>query len=325
MKLYRAILFVGAFLSVISIVGNVISGYPFFLTSIKWVFLFIVAIIALIFSKTPEKTARIMFWIFIFLVFVFLPFAFFNSGGSSNNSIGYTFLLIISIAYLFNGRKRMFLAVALIVVFALLHTLEYLFPQLVTIYPERTQFIDRLIQTPVMLLATFLITLKFTNEYERINRKLNYLANFDELTGLYNRRMFDKAAAEIPVDDDKSAHLALIDLDNFKKVNDKFGHHIGDEVLKELSSLLKKNFGLGKNVVSRWGGDEFAIIYYGDKEEMVRRLEDVRKAFLTYASYREKTLGLSVSIVSFDDYEKASQTFVAADRQLYKEKSRKSF
>lgn len=265
-----------------------------------------------------------MFFVFIFLEFIFLPFAFFDSGGSSNNAIGYTFLMIISIAYLFSGRRRTFLAVSLIAVFVLLHILEYFFPQLVAVFPERTQFIDRIIQIPVLLLAAFLITLRFSKEYERVNRKLNSMVSFDELTGLYNRRMFNKAASEVVETSKKSAHLALIDLDNFKNVNDRYGHHVGDEVLKKLSVLLQQSFDLNRHVVSRWGGDEFAIIFFGDKSEMVLRLEEVRKAFLAYAAFREKSLGLSVSIVSFDDYEIASQTFLAADRQLYKEKSRKS-
>ncbi len=322
-KLCKSGLLAALGLSVFCIIGNLISGFPL-KSNAKWLLLLIVSAAALLLLKKLKNSSRIMFFVFIFLEFIFLPFAFFDSGGSSNNAIGYTFLMIISIAYLFSGRRRTFLAVSLIAVFVLLHILEYFFPQLVAVFPERTQFIDRIIQIPVLLLAAFLITLRFSKEYERVNRKLNSMVSFDELTGLYNRRMFNKAASEVVETSKKSAHLALIDLDNFKKVNDRYGHHVGDEVLKKLSVLLQQSFDLNRHVVSRWGGDEFAIIFFGDKSEMVLRLEEVRKAFLAYAAFREKSLGLSVSIVSFDDYEIASQTFLAADRQLYKEKSRKS-
>ncbi len=322
-KLYIFGLLATAGLSVFCIIGNLISGFPL-KSNAKWVLLLIVSVTALILLKTLKNSSRVMFFVFVFLECVFLPFAFFNSGGSSNNAIGYAFLLMISIAYLFNGRGRIFLASILIIVFVSVHMLEYFFPQLVAVYPQRVQFIDRMIQIPVLLLTAFLITLKFAKEYERINRKLNSMVSIDELTGLYNRRMFNKAASEVSETGKKSAHLALIDLDNFKKVNDRYGHHVGDDVLKTLSVMLQQSFDLNRHVVSRWGGDEFAIIFFGDKAELVQKLEEVRMAFKAYAATREKSLGLSISIVSFDDYEIASQTFLAADRLLYKEKSKKA-
>ncbi len=320
--LYRAILLVGASLSIISIIGNYISSFPFFI-NLKWIVLFFITVIAYIFSNNKKYTFHIMFGVFLFLVCIFLPFAFVDSGGSNNNAMGYTFLLLIATTYLFNGWRRLFLVVMLILVFMAMHALEYYRPEMIAVFSDRTQFIDRMIQIPLLLLASFLIILRFAKEYERVNQRLDVFANFDELTGLYNRRVFNRAMEEAERNSNEQIQLALLDLDNFKKVNDKHGHYVGDEVLKELSVLLKNTFGFGKNIISRWGGDEFAIIYYGRKIDLTQNLEAIKKSFRDYVSAYEKTAGISTSIVSFSDYDKVSQTLIAADHQLYKEKFKK--
>lgn len=203
-----------------------------------------------------------------------------------------------------------------------MHALEYYYPEIITVYSGWNQFVDRMIQIPLLLIAAFLIILQFAKEYEKVNQKLGAFANFDELTGLYNRRIFNKAMEEAIVNNNNPIHLALLDLDNFKKVNDKYGHYIGDEVLKELSNLLIKSFSFDKHIVSRWGGDEFAIIYYGDKKKLIQELKEIKKLFKDYAFAYEETSGISTSVVSFSDYTNISQMLVAADKELYKEKEK---
>ncbi|OAG28063.1 GGDEF domain-containing protein [Thermodesulfatator autotrophicus] len=87
-------------------------------------------------------------------------------------------------------------------------------------------------------------------------------ASIDFLTGLYNRRFFEKEL-EINVEKakrDRSVFsLILIDLDHFKKVNDQYGHLVGDEVLKKVAEIIKKNV-RKIDVPARYGGEEFAII-----------------------------------------------------------------
>jgi len=216
------------------------------------------------------------------------------------------------------------LVAVLIAAFMVMHALEYYFPQFITEHSEWSQFVDRMIQIPMILLVSFLFILKYAKEYERVNRKLEEIASYDELTGLYNRRIFDKVTAEAAENDDELIHLALLDMDNFKNINDVYGHYIGDEVLKKLASLLKNNFGLGKHIVARWGGDEFAVIYYGEETDLNRKLEEVKKLFYEFVSSYDDKAGISTSIVSFRDYGEASKTIIAADKKLYKAKTKKS-
>jgi diguanylate cyclase (GGDEF)-like protein len=283
--------------------------------------LFTTAIAAHYLSGYEKYVVHIMFIFFLFAVVLFLPYAFFVSGGSNNNAIAYFFLLIIAITYLMNGWRRFLLVAALVVSFFVLHALEYYHPELVSVYPSDKQFFDRMIQVPLLLTVAFLIIRMFANEYEKVNARLHDLANYDELTGLYNRRMFNRAMEEALRDNDRPIQLVLLDLDNFKMANDKYGHFFGDKILQELAALLRKAFGLDVHVVSRWGGDEFAIIYYGTMEELERKLLRIKKALKARFASDDNLAGISTSIVSFRDYDDAAQILIAADRLLYREKS----
>lgn len=96
---------------------------------------------------------------------------------------------------------------------------------------------------------------------EEVNLKLIHISNHDPLTGLSNRRNFEietKQKMEILMQHGQEASLILLDIDHFKNVNDKFGHPIGDIVLKEISNILLENI-KATDLASRWGGEEFLI------------------------------------------------------------------
>lgn len=92
--------------------------------------------------------------------------------------------------------------------------------------------------------------------------KLENLSVTDQLTGLYNRRFFDE---QFDREQEKvnryglNLCVVMMDIDHFKRVNDKFGHQLGDEVLQEFSSLVKDGV-RSTDIVSRWGGEEFIAL-----------------------------------------------------------------
>ncbi len=95
-----------------------------------------------------------------------------------------------------------------------------------------------------------------------MTQNLYLMSSTDSLTGVYNRLQFDRSIKEILAATDrnhKKAALLFIDLDNFKAINDTFGHHIGDLLLIEVAKRLKLCV-RSKDFISRLGGDEFAII-----------------------------------------------------------------
>lgn len=120
-------------------------------------------------------------------------------------------------------------------------------------------------------------------ELEERNRDLEKLSYRDPLTGLYNRRFFDESldkmivgGDESPVLDERRANtdnrevgVIVVDADQFKHINDTYGHAAGDEVLKSVSRALDTlNKREATDIVARTGGDEFVVLLPGMSEEM---------------------------------------------------------
>ncbi|MEW6513779.1 MAG: diguanylate cyclase [Pseudomonadota bacterium] len=112
------------------------------------------------------------------------------------------------------------------------------------------------------------------------------LARTDALTGLANRRAFDEAAEqEVQRARRYNTPLALVmaDLDHFKAINDRHGHHVGDQVLQHFAHILSASV-RNLDLVGRWGGEEFAILMPGtDLEEAAQAAERMRQAVLAAA------------------------------------------
>ena len=102
-------------------------------------------------------------------------------------------------------------------------------------------------------------------------RKANFLAYFDPLSGLPNRSQFQTFGEEL-LRTERSAALVLIDLDNFKEINDRLGHAMGDAVLQEVGHRLKVEAEENRGMAARLGGDEFAIILPSDNTAFLHRL-----------------------------------------------------
>lgn len=104
-----------------------------------------------------------------------------------------------------------------------------------------------------------------TSQIENLSKKLEEAEKeilLDALTGLSNRKAFDRKIKEFSEKYDKTElffSVIMLDIDFFKKFNDQYGHHIGDEVLSIVGSILKKNL-KGKDFPARYGGEEFIIL-----------------------------------------------------------------
>jgi len=92
---------------------------------------------------------------------------------------------------------------------------------------------------------------------EKLLEETNYKATHDLLTGLYNREAFEKDV-QTWIDEDITFCLVFLDLDNFKEVNDTFGHDKGDEILVQTAKVMRANL-KGMDLIGRIGGDEFVM------------------------------------------------------------------
>ncbi len=153
---------------------------------------------------------------------------------------------------------------------------------------------------------------------ELVNRLINermYLAetiNIDPLTGLYNRRVLSNVR-------DIGA-LIMLDIDDFKSVNDTFGHDTGDKVLKNVSQIIMRNVRIG-DIVCRFGGDEFMIIFATDRQDVVRaRMEKICSDVTRIIQLDNFKVTLSVGVVFNDNNYDTDALFEMADKALYQSK-----
>ena len=162
-------------------------------------------------------------------------------------------------------------------------------------------------------------------ELRAANDELQEMADTDALTGLNNRRVIDKlvrtallhsAAFSI------SLVLGIIDIDDFKDVNDTYGHSVGDKVLVTISGILKKEIGRVKSsMIGRWGGEEFLFIFPNTSmDEAVKRLEDIR-VLIEKTEFEEiGTKTISIGMTAFCADDTGDEVFQRADEALYEAK-----
>ncbi|EPR08402.1 histidine kinase [Sphingobium indicum IP26] len=160
-----------------------------------------------------------------------------------------------------------------------------------------------------------------------IEEQMRWNAEHDSLTELPNRAMFnaclDKALAKA-LTEFRKVGVFLLDIDNFKDVNDLMGHHAGDDLLKSFASRLKDIFA-GGGVVARLGGDEFAILI--ENVESRQQLADLANRVLTiretlFAAGRSLECGVSIGVAAFpEDGRVATELLRHADLALYRAKS----
>jgi PAS domain S-box-containing protein len=146
-----------------------------------------------------------------------------------------------------------------------------------------------------------------------LEQSLRDRADRDPLTGLFNRAAFRRKADEWV--QTSRTHLAMLDLDGFKAVNDTHGHHAGDTLLMQVSDMLRATFE-NHAIVARLGGDEFVIIM--DEEN----IETIVHACLL-PLLEPFGAGVSVGITPFHTPSDLDATLRAADVQLYYQKDRR--
>jgi diguanylate cyclase (GGDEF)-like protein len=159
-------------------------------------------------------------------------------------------------------------------------------------------------------------------ELESTNARLKETSFKDEVTGLYNRRFFSLRLEEELSRYRRFNHpvsVVLLDLDGFKAVNDDFGHAVGDDTLRDIAQILMKH-SRGINVVSRYGGDEFAVLLVETSKAGARLYADrIREVVAKYPFSHGKVITASFGVASLPDDEAATaeDLFRSADDALY--------
>ena len=189
--------------------------------------------------------------------------------------------------FLFQGKSRWIIVTALIVIFTI-----YVFLYVRYVDAKPVYELNHVIRTFLMVFASFMMVFSMIFYYatyiyssesemgnlERRNRQLSADAQEDVLTNLLNRRGFLPLVESLMRDERSSRFsIAFCDLDNFKRINDSYGHDCGDEVLRHVTKLLKRE--MHGCEICRWGGEEFIILMREyDLKAAAEKMEDVRRS-----------------------------------------------
>lgn len=178
-----------------------------------------------------------------------------------------------------------------------------------------------------MLEVIFVLTL-FSKQIERNEWHLTKLASTDVLTGLNNRRYFFEKGEKLLGDDNKAGYhfcLLLLDLDYFKKINDQYGHAVGDICLKEAGSLFA-TIPIKNKLCARIGGEEFVVVLPScGPKRAVQLAEELRDRWQNIHIYSEQgkmvksTMSIGVSC-NFTKQETLQNVLEYADIALYQAK-----
>lgn len=174
---------------------------------------------------------------------------------------------------------------------------------------------------------TTMLSIHILNVYAN-QLALIHRSRLDPLTELLNRQTFDTKVIEIVSDDEfslsndaQSWFLAIVDIDHFKRVNDNFGHVIGDEVILLLARLLKNNFKVD-DFVFRYGGEEFAVLFNAKSDsDALHILECFRNNVAEYPFPQVGQLTVSIGYLKLTEVDMVASLVNKADLALYHSKN----
>ena len=165
----------------------------------------------------------------------------------------------------------------------------------------------------VYLAEAYNTMLDNTREHQR---QLSYEATHDELTGLYNRKFYERIRRELA---DEDTAMLIVDVDYFKSINDTYGHETGDAVLRKVAAALSAGF-RNEDYVCRIGGDEFVVIMRNIDSSLEKVIEDkIERLRRRISENSDPAPTLSIG-VAFSEGEDPETVFRKADEALYKVK-----
>ncbi|SDA38424.1 diguanylate cyclase (GGDEF) domain-containing protein [Lachnospiraceae bacterium G11] len=169
----------------------------------------------------------------------------------------------------------------------------------------------------VVILSIAISVPVFMLQTERKSAEIKYESEHDTLTGVYNRHFFHQFIDNASQKDEIGGSVIMFDIDNFKGINDEYGHDIGDIALQKVTSLSKDKIS-DKDILVRWGGEEFVIYTPGQNlEDAARKAEEIRKLIEQTPYHDNKYLTVTLGVTQFNKDERFEHVLTRADNNLY--------
>lgn len=261
------------------------------------------------------------------MVLVMLPIGWLNSSVNNPFTIAYAFLFCVAIVFFFDGIYQIIMVALLLGVIMIMTLLTFIRPELFMIVDNSVQLMDSLIQIPLTFIAVVLMVRTFSkanrNNLKLLkikNTDLLYVTLHDELTGIYNRRYIFQRLSEMKNSKkSKVILIGMIDIDDFKRINDNYGHEDGDSLLIETANFIHNlinSFGF----VGRYGGDEFIIIIENENERIQVEFFTQLKLFSEKMHQQTNRASFSGGFVRCNTDENLNSYLAKADKFLYEAK-----
>ncbi len=297
-RILNAVLFSFAIFTIIAIISNFITNEPL-VVQIAVIFFFLYFVIAFYYSRVKKKW-KFIGHLSVWLSFIgFVVFYIFDGGLFCGN--GYFLLIDIAIIIsIFKERTRIFYLFIMIILLISLLGLESYYPKIFFHLSKEQCAINIFLSFVIATFFLIFLLVLFVSQLEKQKLEKEVLSKEDYLTGLLNRRgIFEKLDLLLKSLNRRDFIFSIIiaDIDDFKKINDTYGHITGDWVLKEVAKRISESLRAG-DILGRWGGEEFIIILpYADLENAMEVGERIRQHLSkTPIEYKDNVIHITITL-----------------------------
>lgn len=327
--LYTRVLYFCMLISAVNIVGNQYAGLDP-MVNVKWLILLPLAAGAQYFNKRGRYVTRSQVLIFGFTILHFIPSGWRTTGGHNYLTLSYILLVAISIGFLMKGWIRNALLALEFVVFVGLLYMQFTHPAILVQLSRESYVKDLHVQVPVVFFSTVYISTLFANAWRRErhrleeysdllreqNEHLDRITKTDALTGLYNRRyLFEQL--DLLMETGSSAVIVMLDIDDFKRINDRHGHLMGDQVIVGVGKALQ-GIVEGHGFIGRYGGDEFVMVFRGVQPAQALLIPQQIKEVIDQVELPNGIqVGVSGGMASIEPGRALDDSLACADELLY--------
>ena len=333
-KLFWSVLFfagLGAFLSaVLSLLEN-LPPRAMILSFASTLFFVVIGFAA----KTTKRLFTCYFIMSVVVNTLMLPALFFASGGFSCGMVLYCLMGIFLAALYPRKNGRMFLFVSAIASYEISFIVASDHPEYVVAMSPLAHEVDVAVSFFLMACVLYVVVSFLLGVYTRERRQkdalikqLDYFSKRDPLTGLFNRRYFIKYLEQMIWPVRKGFYVFMFDIDNFKRVNDTYGHPFGDQVLCSVAGVMRatRRAATGECAV-RYGGEEFIQLFFAKNyDEALARANQLRKdiATVNFEKFPEVRVTISGGFVDCESarFDHQNKMLSVVDGLLYLAKER---
>jgi diguanylate cyclase (GGDEF)-like protein len=270
---------------------------------------------------------------------VLFPEIFIYSGGITCGLLLAFLISLLIIGILLEGKSRIIAYLISIVSMECTIYYSYAYQDKIKFLNYKDSIIDYCVTLPVVSLTIIYLVglmLKAYNDErtktQELNQRLQELSVKDELSGLYNRRELfrrlnsiyrSESGSQIPASK-QDCYIAMFDIDNFKRLNDTYGHQFGDKVLSTIAHVLMESSTEDDGeIAARYGGEEFVVIIRAASvHDALERVDQIRKDIesISWDNIPDLVVTVSGGLSSCESFDNVDLVIKDADEHLYKAK-----